>query len=771
MLFSIWEVIPFYFWVFMFITLISFVFLQKRIKTKPYGFEVSMICGFLIAFLFFGLMVLVVKISFDPDIWAELSIVRVIFNLGGRDPTGGLIIPESGYHAFLVTFAKSMGTIFDLASVQWVTWLWSPLMAAIYIPFITCQFLRLFHSEVSHAFFLGILGFMLFPTFWLMSVSVAEMVGDILMYVNLFFITFFISDVKPYRSLSLMALTTIATILLHPFSGTFALMADFVAISFHRRVWKMKKIRIFSLAITAMLALSLFPSEFTWVQTLLYKGVPLQLSSISLEKIVNFWFSPIWLPNMWTADSICSENFNWVRYTLFIFGFLALRPPKGNDKERIKAWLILTIIVFWVGWFITVNGIGNLPYATHRFARDVDLALLPLASLILYEISKIDGLSFLVDGNIKMNKIVAVILKWKRRELRLTLSQNKISATLMLSLIVLGMLLSFYLAYSIPSFSKNYPAEPGRPIWRTVTGDEIKIVQYINESSEEKNYCVLADGFIPKLVAGALGYRYYGTECNLALAPGTVADCTYGLMITPSPSLIYKSMVETNSSVAFFVVEDWYVKHYSIQFSNIEKLRQFALDYRVFGDDYKFYIFKFDLSIITHLFKYVHSVEEYETRSPIVVADDEEPNFWTTFEELSGNMGKPVLSLENDTKISGNYSMKVLICEGKYGVVGFYRYFDKPQDWSAQGYISFFMYGNNSLATVRIYLMAPTAQDSLILSFTDCWKGWRWIKIPLEDFNVVRGNPDWSKITHISIQFMDIKPGTCILLDKIEVCK
>jgi len=771
MLFSIWEVIPLYFWIFMFITIISFVFLQKRIHNKPYGFEVSMICGFLLAFLFFGLMVLVVKISFDPDIWVHLSIVRVIFNLGGRDPTGGLIIPESGFQAILVTFAKSMGTTFDLASIQWVTWLLSPIMASIYIPFITYQFLKRLHSgdKVSHIFFLGAIGFMLFPTFWLMSVSVPEMVGDILMYVNLFFITFFISDVKPYRGLFLMALTTTATLLVHPFSGTFALMADLVAISFHRRVWEMKKIKYILLAITSISALLIFPSEFTWIQEFLYKGAPLQLSSISLEKTANFWFSPIWLPKLYTADSICSENFNWVRYALLILGFLALRPLKENDEERIKAWLILTIIVFWVSWFITVNGIENLPYGTHRFARGVDLALLPLASLILYESSKIDSLSFLLDGNIKMDNIVKVSLKWKKRKLPLVLSQNKLSATLLLSLIILGMLSSFYLAYSIPSFSKNNPAEPGRPTWRTVTGDEMKIVEYINVSAEGKDYCVLSYGFIPKLLAGALGYRYYGNECNLAVAPGLVSENTLKLMSNPSPSLIYETMVGTNSSVTFFVVEDWFVDHYSIQLSNIEKLKQFAADYKVFGNDYKFYVFKFDLSIITYLFQYIHSTDEYESHSPIIVADDEDSNFWSIFTSYgSGKMAPPSILFENYTKLSGNYSINVAIGHGKYGTVGIVHHYDLYQNWGVMKYINFFFHGEGSLATINIYIGAPSSDDAMSFTFIDAFVGWRWIKIPFDAFGVIHGHPDLARVGKIAFNFEDAE-GTSFLIDNLFV--
>jgi hypothetical protein len=618
---------------------------------------------------------------------------------------------------------------------------------------------------------LGAIGFMLFPIFWLMSVSVAEMVGDILMYVNLFFITFFLSDAKPYRGLSLMALTTIATYLVHPISGTFALIADLVAICFHRRIWKMKKLRYILLAITVISALLIFPSEFTWIQTLLYKGAPLQLSSISFEKIANFWVSPIWLPNLYTADSIMSENFNWVRYALLFFGLLALRPLKGNDKERIKAWLILTITVFWVSWFITVNGIENLPYSTQRFARDVDLALLPLASLILYKISatllKIDSPSLLLDGKIKMNKIVNVGLKWKKRKLYL----NKISATLLLSLVILGMLSSFYVAYSIPSFSKSgMSAEPGRPTWRTVTGDEVSIVEYINASSEGKNYTVLSYGFIPGLVAGILGYRYYGNECNLATAPGLVSDNTLELMSSPSPSLIYQTMVGTNSSVAFFVTEDWFVEHYSIPLSNVEKLKSFATEYRVFGSDYKFYVFKFDLSMITNLlFQYAHPVDAYEVHSPIIIADDENSTFWSAIPSYgSGQMSSPSITSENYTKLSGNYSTNVTIGQGNYGTVSIEHFFDENQNWSDKKYISFFMYGSNSLATINVYLGCPTSDNALTISLVDDLAGWRWVKIPFEDFNVVRGSPNLAEVGIIALSFQNAQ-NTTFLLDKLIV--
>jgi len=773
MMFSLWEVIPFYFWIFMFITLISFVFLQKRVKTKPYGFEISMVCSFLIAFLFFGLMVIVAKISFDPDIWSGLAIVRVIFNLGGRDPTGGLILTKSGYHAFLVTFAKSMGTTFASVSVQWVTWLWSPLMASIYIPFITYQFLKRFYSgdKFSHVFFLGAIGFMLFPIFWLMSVSGPEMVGDILMYVNLFFITIFLSDVKPYRGLFLMVLTTIAAYLVHPISGTFALMADLVAISFHRKIWKMEKLRYIFLAITAILALSLFPSEFTLIQEFLYKGAPFQLVSISFEKIANFWFSPIWLPNLWTADSIVSENFNWVRYVLLIFGLLALRPLKGNDKERIKAWLILTIIVFWVSWFITVNGIGNLPFGTHRFARCLDLALLPLASLILYKLSKIDSLSFIIDGNIKTNKVIKIAIKLKKHRLHLVFLKNKISAVFMLSLIIVGMLSSFYIAYSVSSLPKSYPAEPGRPTWRTVTGDEMKIVQYINKSSEGENYFVLGYGFIPKLVAGNLGYKsYYGIGPNVATGPGTVSDLTEVFMRNPSLSIIYSTMVRLNSSVAFVVLEDWYIKRYSITEDKIETIRSTASEWKVYGENYRFFVFKYDLDVLyTSFFKYILPIDEPVEESVIVIADDESEGFWEIISSYgSGNMGVPQIEFDNSAKLSGSESTRIVIGYGNYGTVGLVHFYDGYQNWSDAKYISLFIYGSESWATINVYLGCPDSSNSLIFSFTDFWEGWRWVKVPFEDFNVVRGYPDRSMVDQVAI-FFNFAQNTTILFDRFIV--
>jgi len=693
MLFSIWEVMPPYFWIFVFITVTSFVFLQKEIHNKLYGFEISMICSFLISFLYFGLMILVVKISFDPDIWVTLAKVRVIFNLGGRDPTGGLIIPKSGHQAFVLTFAKSMGKTFDLTSVRWVSFLWSPIMASIYIPFITYQFLRKLDSKhnVSHIFFLGIIGFMLFPNFWLMSVSVAEMVGDILMYVNLLFITIFLSDAKPYRGLFLTALTTVAAMLVHPFSGTFALMADLTALSFHRRLWKMKKLRLLLLMITAILAISIFPSEFTWIQKFLYKGISFQLNPISLEAVANFWFSPIWSPNQYTADSICSENFNWIRYALLIVGLLVLRPLKANDKGRVKKWLLLMIIIFWVGWFITTNGIKNLPYGTHRFARCVDLALLPLTSTILYKISKIATLSFIINGNVKMNIIINIITKLNKRRWGLTFSQNKISAIFMLSLIIVGMLSSFYIAYSIPSLFKNYPAEPGRPTWRTVTGDEMKIVKYIDNSSEGKNYCVLAYGYIPKLVAGVLGYRYYGKEQNLALSPGIIQESTDALMRKPSSLNIYNLMINTNSSVAFVVLEDWFIKLYSISEDDIEKLGSTASELKVFGENYRFFVFKYNLDKLYYsCFNYILPIDEYREESAIVIADDESEGFWKIIPSYGiCKMSVPQIEFDDSTKLSGSESTRIVIGYGNYWTVGIVHFYDEHQNWSDKKYISF----------------------------------------------------------------------------------
>jgi len=775
MIFSVWEVLPSYFWPLMFANIVTFILLQKKLQKKRYGFEVSIISSFLTAFLYFGLMVLVVKTSFDPDIWGLLSGVRVIFDLGGRDPTGStFVIQYSGYQAFLATFAMLGGNTFNLTLTRWITWLWSPIMASVYIPFITYQFLKKSYSNhnISHIFLLGVIGFMLFPTFWLMSVSVAEMVGDILLYVNLFFITIFISDTKPYRGLFLTALTTIAVILVHPISGTFALMADLVALPFHPRLWKMKNLRYLLLLVIVISALSMFPLQFSWVQGFLFKSSLFQLHAPSLEATTNFWLSPLWLPNQYTADSICSENFNWIRYVLLIAGFLALRSAKNNERGRVNLWLLSTVIVFWVSWFITVNGIPNLPYGPHRFARDVDIALIPFAAAILYNLSKINSISLVINEATALNKIISITLVKSKKRLGFSFSQARISAIIIMSLTIVALLSSFYVAYFIPSLSKNYPAEPGRPTWRTVTADEMKIVQLINASSGAENYCVLSHGFIPQLVEGILGYRYCGNEPNLAIASGTIMNSTSQLIFKPYPSLIYKSMVATNSSLAFFVTEDWYIKGSSVLLSNIEKLRQFASNYQVLGSDYKFYFFKFDLStIITRLYQYVYPVEKYDVRSPTVIADDEQPNYWSTFEELSGNIGKPLLSIRNDTKISGNYSTEALIENGTYGRVGFYKNFNNSLDLSSQKYISFFMYGTDSTATVIIYFMAPNPADSQLISFTLDWEGWRFIKIPLEDFTIVRGNPDLSRVMHISIQFTDVTPGTCILIDEIEVSK
>ncbi|MCW4015777.1 MAG: CIA30 family protein [Candidatus Bathyarchaeota archaeon] len=664
------------------------------------------------------------------------------------------------------------GTSFNLTVMKNVTWLWSPLFASIFIPLVTYHFLKklFFSVNNSHVFLLGLIGFMVFPTFWLISVSVAEMVGVIFLYVNLFFITFFISDNTPYRGLFLVSLTTIATVLIHPFSGTFALIADLLALPFHFKIWRMKNGRYILLLLVIFLGLLLFPIQFTVVQGLLFNNNPFQIQLPSLESIKDFWLSTHWLTNELTADSICSESFNWIRYVLLFGGFCSIKLIKNDAKKRTGMWLFFTVLVFLFSWFIVVSGITNLPYGTHRFARVVDISLIPFAAFILYIFSTVDR--FFVDiNNASLDKINNFKLNLAKK-LPILFSQKKIFAFILLTLSIFGMLSSFYLAYSIPLFDKNVPAEPGRPTWRTVSADEMKIVQLINSSSGTENYCILANGFIPKLVAGNLGYRYVDDEPNLALAAGTVRDSTSLLLLNPDPFLITKSMVATNSTIAFFVTEDWYVKGSSLVLDNFEKLKEFAADYTVIGTDYKFYFFKFDLATISGtVYKYTYNVDEYDIQNPTLIADDEQATFWSTFGELDGTLGIPVLSSQRDNKISGNYSTEARISNGTNGRVGFYRTFEDALDLSSENYISFYLHGDGSAAKFIIYMMAPTPDDSTKISFTFDWDGWRFIKIPLMAFVTVRGNPDLSAVTHISIQFTDVTGDMSLLIDKLEVSK
>lgn len=772
MIFSVWEVIPLYFWPLIFFNILSFLFLQKRLYNKQLGFEITMISSFLIAFLYFGIMIIVAKISFDPDIWGLLSGARVIFDLGGRDPTGSsIVIQYSGYQGFLATIAVMCGNTFNTEIVRWVAWLWSPLLASIYIPFITYQFLkRFFKNQQTNIFFLGIIAFMIFPSFWLMSVSVAEMVGDILLLINLFFITISIFDSKLYHGLFLTALTTLAILFIHPISGTFAIMSDLVAIPFYTIIWKHFKIRNILIIACLTLASVFFLAQFFFLYPIIFKiSNSFELTLPTLHTISNFWLSPIWLPQKFTADSICSEIFNWIRYAIVFIGFILIKRSTKSES-RIIYLVILTIIAFWIGWFITITSINNLPYGTHRFARALDIALVPLCGAMFYSISKIENVCLLINNQIYFNRESILSLRIKTKNLlKVSLSHKKILAFLLIGLTIASMMTSFYIAYSIPSMFKSYPANTGRPTWRTVSQEEMQIVQLINSSSSFSNYCVLSNGFIPQLIQGMLGYRFYGTEPNLAISPGVISTSTSKLLSNPSASIVYESMIATNSSIAYFVTEDWYLGGNTIYKQNMEKLKKFASDYEIIGSEYNLYYFKFDIEkVLASL--YNHPVDAYNVINPIVLMDDEQSDYWIPFEELSGKIGKPNVYTNSVEKMSGRYSTEVIPANGNYGRVGIFKNFNTSLDLSAEKYLSMFLYATNS-STISIYFMAPTPSDSLIFTFYMNWEGWQYVKIPLEEFAIVRGNPSLSEIKHVSIQFTDVTPGTKILIDKIEVSR
>jgi hypothetical protein len=56
------------------------------------------------------------------------------------------------------------------------------------------------------------------------------------------------------------------------------------------------------------------------------------------------------------------------------------------------------------------------------------------------------------------------------------------------------------------------------------------------------------------------------------------------------------AMKDTDSTVAYFVTNDYWIKQLNIPKEKIELMKSLATEYKVFGSEYKIYVFKYEMS-------------------------------------------------------------------------------------------------------------------------------------------------------------------------------
>ena len=132
----------------------------------------------------------------------------------------------------------------------------------------------------------------------------------------------------------------------------------------------------------------------------------------------------------------------------------------------------------------------------------------------------------------------------------------------------------------------------------TITDARVELAEYIGKTVNGKNFVVVSDNFMAKIIAGILGLRPYYTGMMNYNVKGQLYPYFYRMMRNPNIATMLKVMERTESSVGFYVVglDDWKwwtSKENWISNASLERLKLMANEWKVFGEDKKLYLFKF----------------------------------------------------------------------------------------------------------------------------------------------------------------------------------
>lgn len=584
MIFSVWEVIPPYFLIFLFSVILSYFFVQHKLKKRGDTPGFSLNLSFFVAFLVFGLFFLTCEVAWGVDQLARVGSVRVTYIQGFRGGHGADLLAralatnfhERGIEALVTSLVRLSSSEYNFLFTKNLMTLLVPLCASIYVPFFTYLFVKDIY-RLKRVFYFTPLSFLLFPSFWLLGVTSGMNFADIFLMGTLY-----LNFKLLYRrsnNISFVFLSGLATFLIHPFTGVYTISSTLIThtilfVGEQKLILKFspgsKKIEIKLRALVMpslciLLSFSL-PFELIIGQKNTFFKLP------SLEGVGAFCIPRIWEFGEYTADFIVSEGYNWGRYLLFLAGFLLLFHSRSHlDKVR-SSWIVSIIITFWLTWFLTVNCVEPLRYGTHRFARILDFSLLPLAGLVLHEVS---------NWGIKIFKFSSFL-------------KRAIVSLGFVSLICL-MTISPYIGFLSPSFPKWGITTPGRSGFRSVSTDEVKAINFIINSTEGDYMVITGDGFLAKIGRGMLGYHVYHTN-NSQFRRFDHRQFSKTMM---SPNVMAEISEGVNIPTFFLFFNDFNIERTQIPNEVLDRLKELSAESRIYGKTFRTYVYRFEFTSFT----------------------------------------------------------------------------------------------------------------------------------------------------------------------------
>jgi hypothetical protein len=588
MIFSVWEVLPFYFAILLAGLVMLCVLVSHSLVQNKNGHKISLLLVFLIAFLIFFIPVIVYEYSFDPDVWTHLAFLKTIDSFGSTylPQTQGAELHKVGLLALITTISKLVVVNPSFDFLRGVTWLISPILAVIFIPLFTHYILlRIYPSGEKPLLVVGSLAFTFFPLFWYAGISINASVAQIFFFSVIFFGIRALRKGGEIKLLIPLIFSAVATLLVELILGFYALAFVLLVILFWSK-WSSNKFLIYVLMFIVTVSV---PLTMVNAKAYLQPFLPTSLKTSEYdfyfstfnvgEKAANFLLPPLYDNENWLANSLVGGYFNWVRYFILLGSIYIFRKQKqafdnSGEQHRIRNVLLVTAICFFSSWFLVTTFVApEFALGGYRFAYPVDVVLTFLAGVVLYSAyKKIHGDLAKIGHKSQIYRFGSLIL---------------------LLLVVSGSLIPISVGFLSPNFPKDGLAvELGRPTWRAVSSEEIAAIDFIRTSVGESRYVVVSDYFLAKVAAGILGIRYAPTP-NFNTG-NQFKEYFTQMSLNPSIKIMSDAMKDTDSKVAYFVTNDYWIKQLNVSTEKIELMKSLATEYRVFGNEYKIYVFKYE---------------------------------------------------------------------------------------------------------------------------------------------------------------------------------
>jgi len=588
MIFSVWDVVPFYFVILLAGLVMLCVLISHSLVQNKNGHQISLLLVFLIAFLIFFIPVIVFEFSFDPDIWTHLAFLKNIQSFGSTygPQTQDVELHKIGLLALMTTVSKLVVINPSFDFLRGVTWLISPILAVIYIPlFIYCILFQIYPHGEKPLLAVSSLAFTFFPLFWYAGISINTSVAQIFFFSVIFFGIRALRKRGRIKLLVPLIFSALATLLAEVILGFYALAFVLLAILFWSK-WSSNKFLIYVLMFIVIVSV---PLTMVNAKACLQPFLPTAIKSSEYnfyfsivnvdKKATNFLLPPLYGNENWLANSLVGDYFNWVRYLVLLGSFYVFRMQRQafsnpDEQHRIRNLLFVTAICFFFSWFLVTTFVEpEFVLGGYRFAYPIDVVFTPLAGVALYSAYK------------KIHDNLAKIGHKSRI--------RRFGNLILLSLIVSGSLIPISVGFLSPNFSKDgLAAELGRPTWRAVSGEEVAAIDFIRSSVGESRYVVVSDYFLAKVAAGILGIRYAPTP-NLNTG-NQFKEYFTQMSLNPSIKIMCDAMKDADSTVAYFVTNDYWIKQLNVSTEKIELMKSLATEYHVFGNEYKIYVFKYE---------------------------------------------------------------------------------------------------------------------------------------------------------------------------------